>query len=404
MLFKRNQSKSLWFNRRAGALTLALAAATFTLSFAQMRELSRHTAALIPLSKSSLHSGGSLNFRNWGLANGLKSHISAVDAWKIEEGSRDIIVAVIDTGVDASHVALSANMWRDPKARDKSIYGWNFVKNEPNPGDDHGHGTHVAGIIGAVSQPDAGVSGVARKVSIMAVKYYSEKSPGTVNLANTVKAINYAVDNGARIINYSGGGPEFSEDEYLAIRRAEEKGVLFVSAAGNEHQNTDKIENYYYPSAYGLSNIISVAATDINNKLLSSSNWGRKKVEVAAPGEGIYSTLPRGRYGSMTGTSQATAFVTGVAALMLSRNPSLTPQEIKSIIMSSADKLPDLADRIASGGRINAHAALVYLQNNRLLGSSGRSTVSPYADSRTIARQPVSINDIASGSLGTKTK
>src|SRR4029077_10572959 len=124
-------------------------------------------------------------------------------------------------------------------------------------------------------------------------------NPGSVNLRNTVKAINYAIDHGARIINYSGGGPEFSEEEYLAIKRAESKGILFVAAAGNERQNTDLVENYYYPSAYRLSNIISVAATDIHNNLLPSSNWGKKSVDVAAPGENIYSTLPQNKFGYM---------------------------------------------------------------------------------------------------------
>ncbi len=389
--FASNQQKrkSQRITLRQGALALALGVATFSLGLRPFEVLSRHTAALIPAGKSSLQESMPFTLRNWGLANNFKSHIHALDAWKIEGGSRDVIVAVIDTGVDASHVALSTNMWRDPAIKDKSVYGWNFVTNQPNPADDHGHGTHVAGIIGAIAQPQAGVAGVARQVSIMAVKYYSDKNPGAVNLANTVKAINYAVDHGARIINYSGGGPEFSEEEYLAIRRAEEKGVLFVSAAGNEHQNTDKVENYYYPSAYGLSNIISVAATDVNNRLLSSSNWGRKKVDVAAPGEGIFSTLPSGRYGSMTGTSQATAFVSGVAALLLAKNPSLTPQQLKSIITASVDKLPELADKLATGGRLNAYAALLQLESRKLLAST------EVRDQPIVARKPVSVAETA---------
>ncbi len=363
-----------------GALSLALTASAFNLGFAPLDTLSavlsRQTAALI--------SPKTILTRNWGLTNRFKSHISAVEAWKIEKGSRDIIVAVIDTGVDGSHAALLPNMWRDPKISNKNVYGWNFVTNEANPIDDHGHGTHVAGIIGAVAKPEIGVSGVAPRVSIMAVKYYSEKNPGSVNLANTVKAIDYAVANGARIINYSGGGPEFSEEEYLAIRRAEAKGVLFVSAAGNERQDTDKVENYYYPSAYGLSNIISVAATNENNGLIASSNWGKRKVDVAAPGEAIYSTLPAGRYGSMTGTSQATAFVSGIAALLLSQNPSLTPQQLKAIITASVDKLPQLAERVASGGRVNAHSALLRLKEEKKLLAS----VTP-------ERKPVSLPDFS---------
>jgi subtilisin family serine protease len=250
------------------------------------------------------------SLKNWGLSNSqAHSHISAPDAWKIEEGKRDVVVAVIDTGLDANHPDLAKNVWHDPALKNRGVYGWNYVNDRPNPSDEHGHGTHVAGIIGAVSNPKTGVSGVAHRVSIMAVKYYSDSNPGPVNLRNTVRALNYAIDHGAKVINYSGGGPEFSEDEYLAMKRAEAKGVLVVSAAGNEHQNTDLTGNAYYPAAYRLSNMISVASTDIHNNLLGSSNWGKQNVDVAAPGENIFSTLPGGKYGSMSGTSQATAFV-----------------------------------------------------------------------------------------------
>lgn len=336
-----------------------------------------------------------LPYKNWGLINHQdRSHIQALDAWKIEEGNRGILVAVIDTGIDADHPDLKKNIWQDPKAKVlnagrtptasvrgkrkrkkhqpkaadpvlERVYGWNFVVDQANPKDDHGHGTHVAGIIGAIANPKSGVAGVAQKVSIMAVKYYSDANPGSVNLRNTVRAINYAVDMGAKIINYSGGGPEFSEEEFQAIKRAEAKGVLFVAAAGNEHQDTDQVENYYYPSAYRLSNILSVAATDIHNNLLKSSNWGKNKVDVTAPGENIYSTLPGNRFGYMTGTSQATAFVTGVAALLLAKDPSLTPVQIKQLILGSVDKFPQLTDKVFTGGRVNAYGALLALKNRQ---------------------------------------
>lgn len=315
-------------------------------------------ALVLVMAASSLGMIKNPVYKNWGLVNTVaKSHIQAVDAWKLEQGSKEIVVAVIDTGVDENHPNLRANMWKDTKA--PKVYGWNFVNDKANPADEHGHGTHVAGIIGAIADPSKGIAGVAPKVSIMAVKYYSETQPGSVNLRNTVKAIEYAVKSGARIINYSGGGPDFSEEEYLAIRKAEQAGVLFVAAAGNERQDSDQIGNYYYPSAYGLSNIISVAATDINNKLLKSSNWGKKKVDVAAPGENIFSTLPGGKYGYMSGTSQATAFVSGLAALLLSQNPKLTPAQLKEIIRGSVDKLDSLKGKIASEGRVNAYSALV---------------------------------------------
>ncbi len=305
------------------------------------------------------------SFKNWGLSNLLQSHIHALDAWKISTGSRDVVVSVIDTGIDATHPDLAKNLWKDKTRPQAGIYGWNFISNKPNPGDELGHGTHVSGIIGAVSDPQKGISGVAHQVSIMPLKYYSDYNRGSANLEYTIKAINYAIDHGAKIINYSGGGPKFVEEEYLALKRAEAQGVLFVAAAGNDGNDTDQNKNFYYPSAYGLKNIISVAATNEKNQLLGTSNWGKKKVDLAAPGENIFSTLPGGRSGTMTGTSQATAFVTGVAALLLSQNAQLTPEQLKQILVESVDRLPQLKNKVASGGRLNAYAALLKLKNER---------------------------------------
>jgi subtilisin family serine protease len=298
------------------------------------------------------------SFKNWGIANArAASSVDALEAWKIEKGSKNVLVAVIDTGIDANHPDLKANIFHDKE----NHYGFDFVKNAADPVDEHGHGTHVAGIIGAIANPKTGVSGVAQTVSIEAVKYYADSNTGAVNLKNTVKAIEWAVNSGAKIINYSGGGPEFAEEEYVALKKAESKGVLVVAAAGNERSDTDLPENYYYPSAYRLTNIISVAATDINNKLIRSSNWGKTKVDVTAPGENIFSTLPNGRYGFMTGTSQATAFVSGIAALLLAHDPTLTPARIKEIIRGSVDAYSELKDKVASGGRVNAKKALLAL-------------------------------------------
>lgn len=347
------------FGMRSSVLKISVIATLMVSSFASLGLAPPHG-----VDSSLVYS----HLKNWGLVNSeAKSHISAVAAWKIEEGSKNVVVAVIDTGIDPRHRDLAQNLWHE-KGDQASNFGWNFVTDTPNPNDLHGHGTHVAGIIGAIGNNEFGASGVVHHVSIMPVKYYSESNPGSVNLKNTVRAINYAIDHGAKIINYSGGGPEFSEEEYLAIKRAESKGILFVAAAGNEHQNADLIENYYYPSAYRLSNIISVAATDIHNNLLSSSNWGKSKVDVAAPGENIFSTLPGGKYGYMSGTSQATAFVTGVAALLLSQNPKLTPTELKQLIIKSVDPIAGLKGKIASGGRVNAYLALMALRSNALPG------------------------------------
>jgi thermitase len=325
--------------------------------------------------KRPIKNEAALALRNWGLDNTLSSHINVRKAWEINKGSREIIVAVIDTGIDPNQPDLKDNLWRKPGTLETKIingkktetfeYGWDFVKNEANPLDSHGHGTHVAGIVGASAKGSAGAAGVAPNVSIMAIRYYSQTASGAENLANTIKAIHYAIDNGAHIINYSGGGAEFSSGERKAIERAEKKGILFIAAAGNEHRDTDKESNKYYPGAYGLSNIIAVAATDINNELLSSSNWGGSTVHVTAPGENIYSTLPNGKYGYLTGTSQGTAFVTGLAALMMSEDSSLRnkPEAVKAAILNNVDKIEGLKSKVISGGRINAYATLKALAN-----------------------------------------
>lgn len=369
---KNQMSPSLHaFNRRRKFV--ATIAAIAVLSFGSLASSSKLRQAAKDALKLS-------SFKNWGIANArAASHVDALEAWKIEKGSKNVLVAVIDTGLDANHPDLKANVYRDKD----NHYGFDFVKNGADPIDEHGHGTHVAGIIGAVANPKTGVSGVAQSVSIESVKYYADSNTGAVNLKNTVKAIEWAVNSGAKIINYSGGGPEFAEEEYLALKKAEAKGILVVAAAGNERSDTDKPENYYYPSAYRLTNIISVAATDINNKLIRSSNWGKTKVDVTAPGENIYSTLPNGRYGFMTGTSQATAFVTGIAALLLAHDPSLTPAKIKDIIRGSVDHYPELKDKVASGGRVNAKNALLALGVKTPLPASKETDVI-----RSIARGP----------------
>ncbi len=281
--------------------------------------------------------------KNWG--------INKIELNKVENNfNKEIIVAVIDTGIDPNHQDLKNNVWRDNFLL--NVFGWNFVTDQPNPYDHHGHGTHVAGIIKSVNN----------KVIILPIKYYSETNTGIVNLRNTIKSIYYAINNGARIINYSGGGPEFSEDEYLAFKEAERKNILIVAAAGNNSQNIDMLENFYYPASYRLSNIIVVTGSDIKDKLVPFSNWGRKSVDVTAPGENIYSTIP-GSYGYMSGTSQATAFVTGISSLILNKKPNLKPNEVRDIIIKSVDKVDSLEGKVLSNGRVNVYRALKSLKN-----------------------------------------
>lgn len=308
--------------------------------------------------------------KNWGLlGTGGLSDISVGKAWKISQGSRKVVVAIIDTGIDINHPDLKNNLWVNEAEKNgkpgvdddndgciDDLHGCNFITGTGELTDNHGHGTHIAGIIGAEGGNGIGISGVSPKVSLMILKYYDPKAPGTDNLKNTIKAINYAVDHKVDIINYSGGGLDFSKQEFEAIQKAEKAGILFVAAAGNEKSNSDKA--HYYPANYPLSNIISVTAINPDANVLQSSNYGLTSVHIAAPGEAIYSTLPGGRYGTMTGTSQATAFVSGVAALIKANNSEMTDSQIKNQILATADARPSMLTKNQTAGILNSWAAL----------------------------------------------
>ncbi len=314
----------------------------------------------------------------WGLVK-----TDARRAWDVSRGSKDIVVAVIDTGIDSRHRDLKDNLWvnpgesgKDAAGHDKAnngidddrngliddVNGWNFVHNDNALTDNHGHGTHIAGIIGAKGGNGFGVSGVAPNVSLMVLKYYDPKAPGSNNLKNTIQAIHYAIKMKANIINYSGGGVEYSAEEHDAVKAAEKAGILFVAAAGNERSNSDEKGKHYYPADYELSNIISVTAVNREEtKVLPSSNYGVRTVDIAAPGENIYSTLPGGSFGYMTGTSQATAFVTGVAALVLSVHHDFSARDVKKYILRTGDEYATLLSKTGSAKLLNSYKALTSL-------------------------------------------
>jgi thermitase len=311
--------------------------------------------------------------QNWGIQK-----VNAQKAWTLTKGSKHIVVAVIDTGCDIYHEDLKANIWTNPgetgkdsRGRDKAnngldddangfvddVHGWNFVSGNGDLTDNHGHGTHIAGIIGAEAGNGKGIAGISPDVSIMCLKYFDPKVPSTDNLKNTVNGIRYALLMKANIINYSGGGTEYSQDEHDAIEGARKAGVLFVAAAGNERSNSDV--HKYYPADYGLNNIISVTAIDPTFQVLASSNYGTNTVDIAAPGQNILSLLPNGSYGYMTGTSQATAFVTGAAVLVMAKKTITDPEEVKKYILSSGDADSKLLSKTATYRKLNLYNALV---------------------------------------------
>ena len=334
-------------------------------------------------SKNTLRTNDPSIQKKWGL-----SQIDAHRAWSLSKGSHGVVVAVIDTGADLRHEDLKQNLWINPGekgldslGRDKKtngvdddkngyiddVYGWNFVHYNGDVKDHHGHGTHIAGIIGAVRNNGKGISGVAPNIQLMILKYYESGVP-TDHLKNTVRAIHYAIEMGADIINYSGGGMSFSQEEREAILKAQRRGILFVAAAGNESSDADDAKSHYYPASYNLSNIISVAAIDSNEKMVSSSNWGVRNVDVAAPGRKILSTLPLNSYGYMTGTSQATAYVSGAAALIMDRKKYKQAIKVKKHILSTGDPIQSLYGRVKTAKRLNLFKALALSDRDESLG------------------------------------
>lgn len=294
----------------------------------------------------------------WALARA-----SAPAAWTVTTGTGQTIVAVIDSGVDTSHPDLAANIWRNPgeiagngldddgNGYVDDVNGYDFARNLSAPTDDLGHGTHVAGIIGAVGNNGVGVSGVSWQVRIMALKFMAGSDGGYTS--DAVRAMDYAVANGAKVINQSWGGGAYDGALAAATGRARAAGVIVVSSAGNLGSNNDS--RPYYPASYStqFDNVITVAATDQNDRLAGYSNFGADSVTLAAPGSGISSTLPNDRYGLKSGTSMAAPFVSGAVALLWDKNPTWSYQQVVAKLRASVDTLPALAGKVATGGRIN---------------------------------------------------
>lgn len=290
-------------------------------------------------------------FASWGIDP--DKHLASInlkDSWTKFKKNKEIVVAVIDTGIQGDHPFIKDNIHVLSGSKSASNYGVDFSGEKISfvPVDAHGHGTHVAGIVKSVF-PD---------VKILALKYYNPKASGQANLDATIKALQYAVDNNVDVINYSGGGPEASVEELRVLKAAEKKGILVVAAAGNERSNIDDKRHAYYPASYGLSNIITVGAHDDSLNIIPSSNYGKNSVDIAAPGHRIRSAIPNSTAGYMTGTSQATAFVSGVAALIKSQYPGMKFDQIKNIILSSSLKVKTFEGKILGSGKLDAGKAL----------------------------------------------
>jgi len=311
------------------------------------------------------------NLRNlWGLTK-----ISAERAWMTTTGAPDVIVAVIDTGVDYNHPDIAPNYWFNPgetgvdaQGRDKrtnrvdddangyvdDFRGWDFANNDNNPMDDHSHGTHCAGTIGARGNNGQGVVGVNWNVGLVGLKFMTASGSGSTSAATA--AVEYATRMKFPVTNNSWGGGGSSQTMIAALERNLAAGSVFVAAAGNSTNNNDVSPEY--PANYNVANVISVAATGSSDQIANFSNFGRRTVHVAAPGVGIYSTVPSRRYNNMSGTSMAAPHVAGVAAMMLGLYPEMTPEEVRAKLIATSDPVPALANRSVSGGRINMLKAI----------------------------------------------
>ncbi len=316
----------------------------------------------------------------WGLHNTGQSggtpdaDIDAPEAWDIQKGNPNLVIGVLDTGVDYNHPDLAGNIWTNPGeiAGDgidndgngyvDDIRGWDFAYNDNNPSDVQGHGTHVSGTIAGKGNNGVGVTGVAWNAKIMPLKFLNDQGSGSTS--NAIKAINYATAKGVKLTNNSWGGGGFSQGLYNAINAAGQAGALFIAAAGNNGNNNDA--NPFYPASYNLANIISVAATNRNDQLVTfantggwwGSNYGLTSVDLGAPGSDIYSLAPGGGYATLSGTSMASPHVAGAAALLWSQNPTWTAQQVKNALMNTGDPLASLAGKTVSGKRLNVFKAL----------------------------------------------
>ena len=305
--------------------------------------------------------------RNTGQTGGTPgADIKATQAWDLFTGDPNILIGVIDTGVDYNHPDLAANVWTNPgeipgnnidddgNGYVDDVHGYDFANNDGDPFDDNGHGTHVSGTIAAVGNNNTGVVGVNWRAKIVGIKFLSGGGGGST--AAAIAGIQYAIAVGVRLTSNSWGGAGFSQALLDAINEAGVAGQLFIAASGNSSVNTDL--SPHYPSAYDSPYIIAVAATDNRDNLASFSNFGATTVDIAAPGVNILSTLPGSAYGALSGTSMAAPHVSGVVALTWGRFPAISNLQVKNLILAAADVKASLAGKCATGGRLNAFMSI----------------------------------------------
>ena len=326
----------------------------------------------------SAYTDGSL----WGLKNTGQSSgttgmdVNAEPAWAINPGSPSIVVGVVDTGIRYTHQDLAGNMWVNPdeipgnnidddnNGYIDDVHGINAINNDGDTMDDNDHGSHCAGTIAATANDSGRIVGVAYGVKLMALKFINADGNGATS--DAVKCIDYAISEGVDVLSTSWGSGRYSATMLNIIRAANDAGILFIATAGNGSSNTDISANF--PSNYEVENVISVAAIDRNGNLANFSNYGQTTVDIGAPGVDILSSTSGSdtEYSSFSGTSMATPYVAGVAALVLSQFPSASVIEQKNRILSTAATLSSLTGKTLTGGMVDAHAALTITEDGSL--------------------------------------
>jgi subtilisin family serine protease len=289
--------------------------------------------------------------------------IDAPSAWATRTGCAK--VAILDTGIDTDHPDLASNVYKSSdkpnngKDDDKNgyvddTYGWNVINGKGSGEDDNGHGTHVSGIVAGHGNNANGISGVCWSAKLVAVKFMNSKGKGSTS--DAIDGIDYAVKNGAKIINCSFGSSSKSSALHDAVDYAQDHNVLLVVAAGNDGENIDK--NPTYPASFTDSNILAVAASTDEDTLASFSNFGSTAVDVAAPGDNVYSTYKGGGYRYLSGTSMAAPYAAGTAAMLRKQESDATYGDLRYAIRHKVDTPPALAGKVAYNGRLNVQKAL----------------------------------------------
>jgi subtilisin family serine protease len=308
----------------------------------------------------------------WGFHQSSDIDVDAPEAWDRATGSSSTVIAVIDTGVDPRHPDLAPNMWRntaevagngvddDANGFVDDVHGINAINSTGDPSDDHGHGTHCAGVIAGRGNNRSGVAGLMWEAQIMAVKFLN--SDGSGSLFDAIRAIDYVTlmkSRGVNVVlsNNSWGGGPYMSPLYDSINRARTAGLLFVAAAGNNGSNNDSTPSY--PASYALDNIISVAAIDSQGNVATFSNYGEQSVDIGAPGVQIASTYLNNGYVYMSGTSMAAPHVSGALGLLASYASYASWAQLRDTLYSSGTSLPSLSGIVATGKLVNAHRMLL---------------------------------------------